>query len=101
MRVVGDGGQCLKARLRGVSHNYAAWAAAVAGLGLVVAAPTQRARLALAVYALALVSLFATSALYHRITSPPVGRQRMRRPSHPIIFVLIPATSTPSPPPPP
>ncbi len=95
MRLVGDAGQCLKPRLRGVSHKYAAWAAAVAGLGLVVAAPTQRARLALAVYALALVSLFATSALYHRITWPPAGRRRMRRLDHAMIFVLIAGTYTP------
>src|SRR5215831_11534531 len=39
------GGQRPKPRLRGVSHKYAAWTAAVAGLGLVVAAPTQRSRL--------------------------------------------------------
>jgi len=64
-------------------------------LGLVVAAPTQRARLALAVYALALVSLFATSALYHRITWQPVGRRRMRRLDHAMIFVLIAGTYTP------
>src|SRR5262245_38993596 len=73
------GGQRLRPRLRGVSHKYAAWAAAVGGLGLVVVAPTQRSRVAMAVYAVALVSLFATSALYHRITWPPAGRRRMRR----------------------
>jgi hemolysin III len=89
------GRQRLKPRLRGVSHKYAAWAAAVAGLGLVVAAPTQRSRLAMAVYAVALVGLFATSALYHRITWPPAGRQRMRRLDHAMIFVLIAGTYTP------
>ena len=89
------GGQRLKPRLRGVSHKYAAWGAAVAGLGLVVAAPTQRSRLAMALYAVALVGLFATSALYHRIIWPPVGRQRMRRLDHAMIFVLIAGTYTP------
>jgi hemolysin III len=95
MPLVGDTGQRLKPRLRGVSHQYAAGVAAIAGLGLVVAAPTQRARLAMAVYALALVSLFATSALYHRITWPPTGRGRMRRLDHAMIFVLIAGTYTP------
>jgi len=89
------GAQRLKPRLRGVSHKYAAWTAVVAGLGLVVAAPTQRSRLAMAVYAVALVSLFATSALYHRITWPPAGRRRMRRLDHAMIFVLIAGTYTP------
>jgi len=88
-------GSPLKPRLRGVSHQYAAWVAALAGFGLVLAAPTQRARLAMAVYALALVSLFAISALYHRITWPPAGRRHMRRLDHAMIFVLIAGTYTP------
>lgn len=49
----------------------------------------------MAVYALALVSLFATSALYHRITWSPAGRRRMRRLDHAMIFVLIAGTYTP------
>jgi hemolysin III len=90
-----SGGARPKPRLRGASHKYAAWTAAVAGLGLVAAAPTQRSRLAVAVYAVALVSLFATSALYHRITWSPAGRRRMRRLDHAMIFVLIAGAYTP------
>src|SRR5262245_14114262 len=84
-----------KPRLRGVSHKYAAWAAAAAGLALVVLAPTPRSRVAMAVYAVALVSLFATSAVYHRITWAPAARRRMRRLDHAMIFVLIAGTYTP------
>jgi hemolysin III len=93
--LVSDPGQRLKPRLRGVSHKYAAWAAAAAGVGLVVAAPTQRSQLAMAVYAMALVSLFATSALYHRVTWAAAARRRVRRLDHAMIFVLIAGTYTP------
>jgi hemolysin III len=85
----------LKPRLRGVSHQYAALVAAPAGLALVAASPTPAARLPLAVYAVALVGLFAMSALYHRVTWSPTARQRLRRLDHGMIFVLIAGTATP------
>ena len=85
----------LKPRLRGVSHQYAAPVAAVAGVALVAVSPTPAARLPLAVYAVALVGLFATSALYHRVTWSSAARQRVRHLDHGMIFVLIAGTSTP------
>jgi hemolysin III len=93
--VVADAGQRVKPRYRGVSHKYAAWVAAFAALALVAAAPTQRSRLAMAVYGMALVCLFATSALYHRITWSVAARRRMRQLDHSMIFVLIAGTYTP------
>jgi hemolysin III len=49
----------------------------------------------LAVYALALVGLFAVSALYHRVTWSPTARARVRCLDHGMIFVLIAGTATP------
>jgi hemolysin III len=67
----------------------------VAGVALVAASPTPGARLPLAIYAVALIGLFAMSALYHRVTWSPTARQRIRRLDHAMIFVLIAGTSTP------
>jgi channel protein (hemolysin III family) len=36
-----------------------------------------------------MVSLFAVSALYHRVTLAAAGRQRMRRLDHAMILILI------------
>jgi hemolysin III len=82
-------GQGARPLLRGVSHQYAAGAATIAGLGLVLASQTATARLAMLVYALALVGLFTVSALYHRITWSPESRHRWRRFDHAMVFVLI------------
>jgi hemolysin III len=64
-------------------------------LALVAAAPTPAARLPLAVYAVALVGLFAMSALYHRVAWSPAARRRLRCLDHGMIFVLIAGTTTP------
>jgi hemolysin III len=84
-----------KPRLRGVSHQYAAVVASLAGAALVAASPTPAARVPLAVYALAVVGLFAISALYHRVTWSPIARKRVRCLDHGMIFVLIAGTATP------
>jgi hemolysin III len=84
-----------KPLLRGVSHEIAAFVAALGGLALVRAAPTARAALAAAVYAVTLTGLFAVSALYHRPTWQPRGRAVMRRLDHSAIFLLIAGTYTP------
>ena len=56
----------VKAALRGVSHNFAAVGAAVAGILLTVDAPNFTARWSCAVYALALTAMFTISTTYHR-----------------------------------
>ena len=56
-----------KAALRGVSHNFAAVGAAVAGILLTVDAPSYTARWSCAVYAIALTAMFTISASYHRL----------------------------------
>jgi hemolysin III len=66
------------------------------GAALVVSAGGSRARVALAVYAISLVALFALSAVYHRVNwRSLVARDWMRRLDHSMIFVLIAATYTP------
>lgn len=82
-------------RLRGVSHQYAFFAALVAGAVLVGFAPGRRAVLATLVYAIALAAMFGTSALYHRVAWEPAARRWMRRLDHSMIFLLVAGTYTP------
>ena len=85
-----------KPRLRGVSHEWAFFVSLVAGGALVIAAPTSRATLAVAIYAASLSALLGVSALYHRVNwRRPSARRWMRRLDHSMIFVLIAGTVTP------
>jgi hemolysin III len=85
-----------KPRLRGVSHEWAFFVSLGAGGALVVAAPTPRATLAVAIYAVSLSALLGVSALYHRVDwRRPEIRRWMRRLDHSMIFVLIAGTTTP------
>src|SRR5262245_58991159 len=86
----------VKPRLRGVSHQWAFFAALVAGAILVWLAPTGKATLAAAIYAGSLAALLGTSALYHRVNwQRPSARAWMRRLDHSMIFLLIAGTVTP------
>lgn len=90
-----DAGGPPKPLLRGVLHQWAAVAAAGAGLVLVGMAPTLRAALAGGGFALSLVVLLTVSATYHRVTWSPPARARMRLLDHASIFLLIAGTYTP------
>jgi hemolysin III len=86
----------LKPRLRGVLHQWAFGASLCAGVSLVLAAGSARARLAVSIYALSVAALFGTSALYHRVDWRTLGARRwMRRLDHTMIFVLIAGSYTP------
>ncbi len=86
----------VKPRLRGVSHEWAFFISLVLGAGLIVAAKTPRATLAVAIYAVSLSALLGTSALYHRVNwKRPDVRRWMRRLDHSMIFFLIAGTYTP------
>jgi hemolysin III len=86
----------VKPRLRGVSHEWAFFVSLFLGAGLIVAAKTPRATLAVAIYAVSLSALFGTSALYHRVNwQRPNARRWMRRLDHSMIFMLIAGTYTP------
>ena len=86
----------VKPRLRGVSHEWAFFVSLVLGAGLIVAAKTPKATLAVAIYAVSLSALLGTSALYHRVNwKRPDVRRWMRRLDHSMIFFLIAGTYTP------
>lgn len=86
----------VKPKLRGVSHEWAFFVSLFLGAGLIVAADTPQARLAVAIYAASLSALLGTSALYHRVEwKRPDVRRWMRRLDHSMIFFLIAGTYTP------
>ena len=85
----------VKPRLRGVLHEYAFFVSLACGTALIVTAADGRARVAAAIYTVALSGLLGTSALYHRVTWRPRARRWMRRLDHSMIFVLIAGTYTP------
>lgn len=88
----------VRPRLRGWLHAWASAVSVASGAALVaVAAATRGARpgAATAVYALTVVLLFSTSALYHRITWSPRWQSVMARLDHAMIFVFIAGTYTP------
>jgi len=85
-----------KPKLRGVSHQWAFVVSLFLGIGLIVAADTPKATLAVAIYAASLSALLGTSALYHRVNwRRPEVRRWMRRLDHSMIFFLIAGTYTP------
>src|SRR3954454_11539228 len=78
----------VKPRLRGVSHQWAFFVSLVLGAGLILAADSPKATLAVAIYAFSLSALLGTSALYHRVDwKKPNVRRWMRRLDHSMIFV--------------
>jgi hemolysin III len=85
----------VKPRLRGVSHEYAFFISVGCGVALILAASDGRARVAAAIYAVAVSALLGTSALYHRVTWRPTARRWMRRLDHSMIFMMIAGTYTP------
>src|SRR4051812_10119676 len=86
----------VKPRLRGVLHQWAFFAAVVAGAVLVAIAPPGRATLATAIYAITVVGLFGVSAIYHRVNwVSATARRWMRRLDHSMIFLVIAGTYTP------
>jgi hemolysin III len=92
----GEAIAAVKPRLRGVSHEWAFFVSLFLGAGLILAAKTPKATLAVAIYAVSLSALFGTSALYHRVNwTRPSARRWMRRLDHSMIFFLIAGTYTP------
>lgn len=83
-------------RLRGVFHQWTFPVALVAGAALAIVAEGGRERIAVAIYAAALATLFGVSALYHRFPwRSAAARLRARRLDHATIFVFIAGTYTP------
>jgi hemolysin III len=90
-----DAAPLVKPRLRGVSHEIAAFVFPVFGIALIVAAPTTADRWACAVYTVGVTAMYSTSACYHRGRWSEPARLRMRRLDHAMIMVAIAATYTP------
>ena len=82
-------------RLRGISHVWAFWVAALVAGALIAAAPAGTARAAAAVYGAGLCALFAGSGTYHRWRWSPRWRPLLRRIDHSTIYVFIAASYTP------
>jgi hemolysin III len=84
-----------KPRLRGVSHQWGFFVAAIAGITLVVLADSTEGRIALAIYGTSLCSMLGASALYHRVNWSPRCDGIARRVDHSMIFVFVAGTYTP------
>ena len=82
-------------KLRGVSHAVACGVSIVAAVVVVVLAPPGRASVAVTVYGIGLVALFAGSALYHRWSGSARLKAVLRQVDHSMIFVFIAASYTP------
>jgi len=85
----------VKPLLRGWIHLVAFFVSIPAGVVLVLLAQSAAARVAAAIYALSLTSLFGASAAYHRVRWSPRASRRMKRLDHSMIFVLIAGSYTP------
>jgi len=84
-----------KPLLRGKLHLWAAALALLAGAWLLLRASTPTATIASLIYSLALVAMFAISALYHIPHWTKETRLRLRQLDHAAIFFLIAGTATP------
>jgi len=84
-----------KPRLRGWLHAGTAPLALAAAIVLIVLAPTAAAAAGAAAFGLTAVSLFTTSAIYHRGHWSERAERRLKRLDHANIFLLIAGTYTP------
>lgn len=84
-----------KPLLRGWLHLGATPLALIAGMVLMIFAPTLAGRLSSGVFTLTAVMLFGTSAVYHRGRWSPPTLAVLRRMDHANIFLIIAGTYTP------
>lgn len=82
-------------KYRGLLHAAGAFAVVPLGVLLLLDAAGGRARIAAAVYVLAQLVVFATSASYHRLAKSPTARRRMQLADHSMIYLLIAGTWVP------
>lgn len=84
-----------KPKLRGWLHAGMFPLSLAAGIVLVALAPSGGSRIAAAIFSLAAVLLFGTSALFHRGNWSPTVKNRLRRMDHANIFLIIAGSYTP------
>ena len=82
-------------RWRGRIHGGATLVTIPAGAALIIAANGAVATTAVAIYAMSLCALFATSASYHLFTPSERTQRVMQRVDHSMVYVLIAGTYTP------
>jgi hemolysin III len=82
-------------KYRGALHALGAVAVVPLGALLLLAADGPRARLAAAVYVVAQLVVFATSASYHLVARTATARRRMQLADHSMIYLLIAGTWVP------
>ncbi len=82
-------------RARGWIHRVSFLVAMLAGVVLMVLAPSVSARIAVAVYAASLVTVFWVSSTYHLGTWSAEEFSRWQRRDHAAIFLLIAGSYTP------
>lgn len=87
--------QHVRPRLRGWLHVGMAPVALLAGLVLVVLAPSQNGRITAAVFTVTAFMLFTTSAVYHRGSFSPRTTDLLKRLDHSNIFLIIAGSYTP------
>jgi hemolysin III len=85
----------VKPRLRGVLHEWAFYLAIPLGVAVGLVAETSRGKVAAAVFAGGVVSMFGASALYHRVAWTPGRRRWLRKLDHAGIYAMIAGTYTP------
>jgi hemolysin III len=89
------GARLPKPRLRGVSHQVAAFVFPVLGVAATLAARSAGDKVAVGIYTAGITGMYATSACYHRGDWTPPAKRRMRRLDHSMILVGIASTYTP------
>ncbi|MGH8775246.1 MAG: PAQR family membrane homeostasis protein TrhA [Jiangellaceae bacterium] len=85
----------VRPRLRGWLHAGTFPVAVVAGVALVVLAPTPSAKVTGGIFALTAALLFGVSAIYHRGHWAPRTHAVLKRLDHANIFLIIAGTYTP------
>ncbi len=90
-----DAVAAVKPRLRGWLHMATFPLAVVAGIALVVVAPSLQVRISAAIYTVTAALLFGVSAVYHRGRWTPRTQAVLRRLDHANIFLIIAGTYTP------
>ena len=88
-------GMVASPRARGWIHRVSFVVSVPAGILLVALAPTAGARVAVAVYAITLVTVFWVSSTYHRGSWSAEEFARWQRRDHAAIFLLIAGSYTP------
>jgi hemolysin III len=92
---VHDVAHTVKPKLRGWLHAGTFPLAVASGIVIVLLAPTAKAKIASAIFAVTAALLFGVSALYHRGHWSPRTLAVLRRLDHANIFLIIAGTYTP------